>query len=94
MVSVLRAGVDEAEEERGEDDPEELVPVEEGKSEERGRVAGVEAGEEQSEVGEKEERQPSRSTSAGGRLGSVGRRGHGHRIKERTRGPGEMNRVE
>lgn len=59
---VAEVAVDEAHQERGEDDPGELVPVEEREAEERGGGAGVERGEEKAEVGQQKKELPAKFT--------------------------------
>ncbi len=73
-VSVAEGEVDDAEDGRGEDDPEELVPVEEGEAEERRVGMGIEAGEAQREIGEDKKREePAASVGWGGGRGFCGR---------------------
>lgn len=71
VASVGASGeaVVDAEEERRQDDPKELVPVEEREAENDGRVPGVELGKAEGEVGQHQE-QPAGTEVARGRGGS------------------------
>lgn len=62
---VLGAEIDDGHDDRGEDDPGELVPVEEWKAKEHRGGAGIEAGEEQARVGKKKEQEPRRGPAVG-----------------------------
>ena len=74
-VSILRfcAEVDDADDERGEDDPRELVPVEEWEAEQGGVHAVVEAGKGEREVRQDEEQCPGVEAAALGCGGSCHR---------------------
>ena len=74
--SVAEFAVDDGHEQGCEEDPGELVPVEEGKAEERGGVPGVEPREAEAEVGQDEEELPASSDAAGGGLGGGEWSGH------------------
>ena len=67
VASVGASGeaVVDAEEERRQDDPEELVPVEEREAENDGRVPGVELGKAEGEVGQHQEQPAGAEVAAG-----------------------------
>ena len=74
---VSGGAVDECEEDRGEDDPGKLIPVEEGEAEEHGFGAGVEGWEAQAYEGKQQEEL---SEAAAGLGLLVARGGHGSTI--------------
>jgi hypothetical protein len=74
----LELAVDGVEQDGGEDDPAELVPVKEGKAENCGRCARIELGEAEAKVGQRKqhERPPGLAIACGG----VGRVRHGRNL--------------
>jgi hypothetical protein len=67
--------VDEEQEERGQDDPGKLVPVEEWDAEKGRGGSGVEGGEAEASVGESEEQDDQRPVPAAVRVGRRGSHG-------------------